>query len=144
MKRYSHRCARRWSAATKQAWNRSSSKRNGRAMLWEVDIYPLAGQPNLLARRVAADAADLGLGRELCVDAARGYLIQGQLSREQIDQIAQSLLVDAVVERAVIGKPGEAGLSQPPAGFDRLIHVLPKPGVMDPVAQSALAAVSDL
>ena len=60
-------------------------------MLWEVDIYPAAGQPNLLARRVAADAADLGFGRELCIDAARGYLIQGQLSREQIDRIAQSL-----------------------------------------------------
>ena len=44
----------------------------------------------------------------------------------------------------MIGKPGEAGLSQPPEGFDRLVHVLPKPGVMDPVAQSALAAVGDL
>ncbi len=48
-------------------------------MLWEVDIYPNEGQPNLAARRVAADAADLGLAADLAVTAAYGYLIQGDL-----------------------------------------------------------------
>ena len=35
-------------------------------------------------------------------------------------------------------------LAEPPPGGGHVIHVLPKPGVMDPVAQSALAAIADL
>ncbi len=38
-------------------------------MLWEVDIYPKPGLPDLMARGVVADAADLGLGSELAVGA---------------------------------------------------------------------------
>jgi phosphoribosylformylglycinamidine synthase II len=113
-------------------------------MLWEVDIYPANGQPDLAGQRVAADAADLGLSADVRIGAARGYLLQGKLDREQISRLADELLVDNVVERWVSGRPGNASLSDPPAGFDRLIHVLPKPGVMDPVAQSALAAIADL
>jgi len=113
-------------------------------MLWEVDIYPIAGQPDLEAARVMADAVDLGLPRALEVSAARGYLIEGKLDRAQVDRIVGDLLLDSVVERAIVGRVGEASLSAPPAGRDRLVHVLPKPGVMDPVAQSALSAIAAL
>lgn len=113
-------------------------------MLWEVDIYPAAGEPDLPARRIAADAADLGLGTQLHVSAARGYLIQGRFDRSQICRLAAELLSDPVVERAVVGPAGDAELAVPPRPGSRLIHVLPKPGVMDPVAQSALAAMAGL
>src|SRR5687768_6730695 len=113
-------------------------------MLWEVDIYPAKGEPDLIGRRVAADAADLGLGTGLSVSAARGYLIQGELELEQVRGIADRLLADQVVERTVVGRVGEASLFTPPDGRRRLVHVLPKPGVMDPVAQSAAAAMRDL
>ena len=45
-------------------------------MLWEVDIYPAPGQPDLLGRPIATAAAELGLAADLKVFAARGYLIQ--------------------------------------------------------------------
>ncbi len=48
-------------------------------MLWEVDIYPLAGQPDRTAHSVAAAAADVGIMADLPLAAARGYLIQGDL-----------------------------------------------------------------
>jgi len=188
-------------------------------MLWEVDIHPAEGYPDLVGRRLSADAADLGLvGVE--VRAANGYLIQGPLQQTDIQRIAQELLADSVVERWVaapvgdpqlldppavaaiegrgqkaedgvaagrlIGPPhpaspstppvspargeadtvplpsaGEGGLAQARPGEGdqtpsspeitfgqarqpRLVHVLPKPGVMDPVAQSALAAIRQL
>jgi len=113
-------------------------------MLWEVDIYPAEGQPDLIARQVAASAVDLGIARDLAVTAARGYLIQGNLDAAQVTQIAHELLVDAVVERTVVAPVGDATLARTPDGCPRLIHVLPKPGVMDPVAQSAIAAIGDL
>ncbi len=112
-------------------------------MLWEVDIYPAAGQPDLIGARVAADAADLGLSSDLRVASAHGYLIQGDLNRGQIELLARELLADGVVETFVAATTGDPALAQPPHGEQRVVHVLPKPGVMDPVAQSALAAIAD-
>ena len=113
-------------------------------MLWEVDIYPLSGHPDRTALGVAAQAADVGILADLRLVAARGYLIQGELSRADVERAAHELLVDTVVERCVIGQPGDADLLESPSGLPRLLHVLPKPGVMDPVAQSTLGALADL
>jgi len=52
-------------------------------------------------------------------------------------------LVDPVVERGVLGEVGDTSLVEPPKEAGLLVHVLPKPGVMDPVAQSAVAAIAD-
>lgn len=112
-------------------------------MLWEVDIYPSPGQPDRAGQKVALEAAELHLANNLSVAAASGYLIEGDLDRSQIDRLAANLLADRIVERTQIAPVGDASLQQPPAGFQQLVHVLPKPGVMDPVAQSALAAIGE-
>jgi phosphoribosylformylglycinamidine synthase len=116
-------------------------------MLWEVDIYPAEGQPDLVGRRVAADAADLGLtdrqGGRVAVAAGYGYLIEGDLSEADVKRLAAELLSDRIVERTVVGRVGDPLLAKPPNGHSLLVHVLPKPGVMDPVAQSAQAAIAD-
>ncbi|HEX7446379.1 MAG TPA: AIR synthase-related protein, partial [Pirellulales bacterium] len=135
-------------------------------MLWQVDIYPAMGQPDLVAARLAADAADLRLAAQLRVAAGRGYLIEGDLQETDVLRLAKELLADAVVERTVVAPAGDARLNDPPDGLDvaqsrlslressdsfaerkttmvHLVYVLPKPGVMDPVAQSAQAAIAD-
>jgi phosphoribosylformylglycinamidine synthase len=112
-------------------------------MLWEIDIYPAPGLPDLAGQRVAAEAADLGLGRDLSVAAAGGYLIEGAIDREQIERIARELLADGVVERTVIAPVGDPSLAAPPNGQAQLVNVLPKPGVMDPVALSVQNALLD-
>ncbi len=114
--------------------------------LWEIDIHPAQGLPDSAGQRVAADAADLGLGRNLAIRAAHGYLLQGDLDRAQVEWLASQLFSDSVVERTVVAPVGDAVLSQTPdpaAGSPSLIHVLRKPGVMDPVAQSAAQAIAD-
>jgi phosphoribosylformylglycinamidine synthase len=132
-------------------------------MLWEVDIHPADGQPDPLGSQVAAASAELGLAEDLTVAAARGYLIQADLDAAQIRRVADELLTDRVVERAVVAPLGDPELLAPPAkGHPRdavaglsanpqspipnpslLVHVLPKPGVMDPVAQSVQTAIAD-
>jgi phosphoribosylformylglycinamidine synthase subunit PurSL len=113
-------------------------------MLWEVDIYAAEGQPDIGAADVTAAAAELHLGANLAVTSVRGYLIQGDFDRGQVTRIADELLADRVVERTVVAPVGDAALNALPGGCTHWIHVLPKPGVMDPVAQSAMAAIADL
>jgi len=119
-------------------------------MLWEVDIHPSPGQPDRLGMAAALQAVDLGI-RGAKIRSARGFLIEGRLDQGQAQRIAAELLADSVVERALVARAGEAALSAPDPdwapkgnGSPALVHVLPKPGVMDPVAQSALDAIRQL
>ena len=106
--------------------------------LWEVDIHPAPGEPDLLGRSTAAQAHDLGLG-DLSIQAARGFLVQGDLSAADIQRLANELFADLVVERPVVAKVGDANLlvseRSQSASTGNVIHVLPKPGVTDPVAR---------
>jgi phosphoribosylformylglycinamidine synthase II len=116
-------------------------------MLWEIDIHPADGQPDRVAERLVAAAREFGLANDLCVASARGYLVEGEaLDRTKIEKLASNLLVDPVVERADIRQifPSNNGMEGGAVGDATCISVLLKPGVMDPVAQSALAAASDL
>jgi len=103
-------------------------------MLWEVDIFAAGGQPDLGGRDVAAAAAELQLADNLPITSARGYLIQGDLDHAQVVRIADELLADSVVERTVAAPLGDPRLTELPEGRAHWLHVLPKPGVMDPVA----------
>ena len=113
-------------------------------MLWEIDIFPGPAEPDRAARQVALQAAELGLASHLEAATAHGYLVEGNLDQAAIHRIATELLTDTVVERFRALPAGDPHLAECPARLARLVYVLPKPGVMDPVAQSALGAIADL
>jgi phosphoribosylformylglycinamidine synthase len=116
----------------------------GIAMIWQVDIYPAVGEPDRDGVRIAEELRELGLAdRMLMVDAARGFLLEGHLSAPDAQAIAQRLLADPITERTVVGRLGDPALRTPPGERPRLIHVLPKPGVTDPVGLSAEGAIVD-
>jgi len=123
---------------------RATRQRKKHDMLWEVDVYPASGQPDLTATMVSSEAEAAGLPAGACVAAARGYLIQGGVSPENAADLSTMLLADTVVERTITAPVGDALLSQAPPNGARVLHVLPKPGVTDPVAESALRALHDL
>jgi phosphoribosylformylglycinamidine synthase len=126
-------------------------------MLWEIDIHPAEGQIDLTAHQVALSAAEIGIAHDLDVSSARGFLIQGDLDQAQIARLADELLADRVVERPFIAPVGDESLlchsplaprpsplaSSPRPLAPYVIHVLPKPGVMDPVAMSTQSAIAD-
>ncbi len=111
--------------------------------LWEIDIYPVDGQPDRMAQSVASDAVDLGLDESISISAAYGYLVEGQISADHVQRLCQSLLSDDVVERTVAAQVGDDLLNHPPSGQPQVVHVMPKPGVTDPVAESARRAMND-
>lgn len=112
-------------------------------MLWEVDIYPAPGQPDVVAEQVRHDGLDLGIHGAWQVAAGRGYLVEGDFTLAQMQRLAEELFADPVVERFVIGQAGDSVLLEPPSPEMQPVYVLPKPGVMDPVAMSAAAAIED-
>lgn len=113
-------------------------------MLWEVDITPLPGHPDADGQRVSREADDMGIASDLVVRSARGYLLQGNLDHSQVTTLARTLLADHVVEAVHFAPVGDESFSTFPAGCTTVLHVLRKPGVMDPVAQSAERAIRDL
>jgi phosphoribosylformylglycinamidine synthase len=77
-------------------------------------------------------------GSALVTGAARGWLLEGLLTREAAERLMRELLVDSLIETGVLGKLNGH------MGEGRLATVLYKPGVMDPAALSVVDAARDL
>jgi phosphoribosylformylglycinamidine synthase len=108
-------------------------------MLWEIEVRPRGYDAECARVREDFELLAHGRGGHAPVNAsAHGYLIEGDLTREQAGRLAGELLVDAVSETGTVG-----ALNEHQRG-DRLATVLLKPGVMDPVALSVLDAARDL
>jgi phosphoribosylformylglycinamidine synthase II len=74
----------------------------------------------------------------LITGTARGYLIEGEISRPETKRLAEELLVDPLIETGRIGTLNEH--LRP----DHRATVLLKAGVMDPAALSVVEAARDL
>jgi phosphoribosylformylglycinamidine synthase subunit PurSL len=108
-------------------------------MLWHIQIAPAHGHPDRLGDRLAAQAALSGLAGPWSIGTSRGFLIEGSVTETELDRAARDVLVDRVVESHTI-RPSRAGWEGP----GTIVHVLPKPGVTDPEAESALALLRSL
>ena len=108
--------------------------------VWQIDIRTRRGV-NREAERVMREAREVGLAPALRVDATRGFLLQSQLGRDAIVDVAHQVLADHVTESVEVAPAGDATIDAPPWSGAELIYVLPLPGVMDPVAQSTESAL---
>ncbi|MDA1016243.1 MAG: phosphoribosylformylglycinamidine synthase subunit PurL [Planctomycetota bacterium] len=116
-------------------------------MLWEVEIHPATGMTDREGQRVLGQCRELGVETVAAVRTARSYLLQGDLTRDDVTQTAASLLVDAVVETFDVRELGERATesdSLTNASNARLLNVLYKPGVTDNVAETARKALVGL
>ena len=111
--------------------------------LWQIDIYPAEGQIDRESIRTCEEISELGLGSDLTLSVAKGFLIQGNFALDEARRLADTLLCDGVTERSIVAIAGQEALNQPPGQQTTLVNVLPKPGVMDPVASSTVGAARD-
>ena len=79
---------------------------------------------------------DAGLEGVERVIASRLFFLEGDLSSEDAERVARTLLVDPVIETSTVCSEGR---EPPPAQPEACFEIHPRPGVMDPVAQSTLA-----
>ncbi len=99
-----------------------------------IEVRPRPGESDPRGAAACRDAQTLGLPRGPSrIDSAAVYLIEGELTPQQVRQLADDLLADPVTEVAAVG----AGDTGPGA----VIEVHPLPGVMDPDAEAIESAV---
>ena len=113
--------------------------------LWQVDIRPADGQPDSLGVQAESAARELGISNRLEIQGIHGFLVQGSLDAASASRMARDFLADPIAQRvqtAIVGDPKLSAYSA--SGPSQLVHVLLKPGVMDPVAQSTLHMLKGL
>ena len=112
-------------------------------MLWEVDVHPR--EANAAVHSLIAAAGDLGITLATA-HVATGWLIEGDFDQPTVEQLAQRLLTDPVTEVCRVAAVDAPDLLAAPPGMATedflVVHVLPKPGVTDPAAESAREAMT--
>jgi len=113
-------------------------------MLWEVDVSLRDAAADHAAGEVVAGAAALGLDRCTAARTAAGWLVEGDLSRADLERLAATLLVDPVSETFTVAEAGASELAAAVGSLPTVVHVLPRPGVTDPAGLTAAEALAML
>lgn len=115
-------------------------------MTYEVEVFSRPSLVDAPGRAAAAQAREIGLTGIDDVAATRVYFLKADFAADDAHRVAKALLADPVSEVYRLRAEGGAWSGSPPADLAgrRALLVTAKPGVMDPVEASLLAAVKDL
>jgi phosphoribosylformylglycinamidine synthase len=107
---------------------------------WRFEVLNRPGFSDVHGNGVLDDIRELGITSIEAVQSAKVFLIEGEFEADFAQRVAKELLADPVCEQYYLGR------SSAPAGLARatLIEVHLKSGVTDPVAESVMAAISDM
>jgi len=107
-------------------------------MIWRVEVRVKEGFLDTQGQSIARDITDLGLGVSQ-VRVVAVFLLEGNISREEIKLISDELLVDPIVEQYSFD------LKLPlQSSTHHVIEIAYNPGVMDPVEASTIKGICDL
>ena len=108
--------------------------------LWQIDIYPADGQIDREAIRTRKKSPNWDSARMSRSRLPRAFWCKAILHATRRFVWPTRCLCDSVTERSVVAIAGQDILIEPPGEQTTLVNVLPKPGVMDPVAASTVGA----
>ena len=99
---------------------------------WRVEVFRRAAIGDPEGAHLAAAMGELGLPRAAELRVAKGYLLSPGYGRAEVEEIAAQVLADPVVNEVRVLAPRCA----PQTGAAQRVLVMPRPGVMDPVAHT--------
>ncbi len=114
----------------------TADQHNQVSQQWHIRVRPRGPQFDGHGRDVLTDIRQLGLVHIEGVESSRIYFLSGRLAESDVRRIAQELVEDPVVETFTVAL-GFSGRDD----RESAIEIHPRPGVMNPVAQSALEAI---
>ncbi len=109
---------------------------------WRIDVLARPEQPDPMGLSALRALRSAGLDGVQDVRSRRGYLLGADLPEAQVRTFARAVLCDPVIDTFVVHAP-DAAAQVPPRGT-RMVAVVPRPGVTDPVAHSLQKALADL
>ena len=107
---------------------------------WRFEISSKQGFPDVHGKDVLEDIRQLNIDSVKDVISEKVFLIEGDFDQAFAERVAKELLSDTVCQDWYIGKSGVPAGPMPAT----LIEVHLKSGVTDPVAESVMAALSDM
>ena len=110
-------------------------------VIHRVEVRPRRGHHDPRGQSVQRAIESLGLARQpRKVEHASVYLIEGALTSQEMDRVANELLADCVTQAAEIHASNRASRPTVAPGA-AVVEVHPLPGVTDPAAESVQAAI---
>lgn len=113
------------------------------SVVWQVDIFPREGLVDRIGEKISQDLRDANWPQPFPVQGARGFLLQSSEDRETIVRAAELTLIDPIVERMEVRDAAETADKGDKRIASTVVHVLLKPGVTDPEAESAHRAMQE-
>lgn len=127
-------------------------------MFWRVEIKDKEGVFDALGAGIEKDIFDFGIKSVSKVSVRHVYLLEGNVSKEDVQRICEELLVDKIVQEYSLSnneQPNcpdlpdvtclpQAGLPAAGRRWSAGIEIAYNPGVMDPVEFSTLKGIGDL
>lgn len=104
-------------------------------MIWRIDVFSKEAEENI---EFKSQIKDLGF-KDFSLITRKIYFIDAELKLSRIEQIAEQLLIDPIIEKYSI----QAGIFTKKPSQQELMVVY-HPGVFDSVAESLKKAISDL
>ena len=113
-------------------------------MQYRIEVIHKQDCPDPAGLSALADMRDLGIEGAADVHVVGVFLVDGQLSEDDVHALARELFCDPVVQQYRLCGPDQEEWPWAEGGKVHGIEVKRKPGVMDPVQQSALKGARDL
>ena len=108
-------------------------------MIWRVEVRQKDGILDSTGQSIARDITDLRLGEVSQVRVVSVFLLEGNISREEIKRIGDELLIDPIVAQYSFD------LKLPlQSSTHHVVEIAYNPGVMDPVEASTIKGIRDL
>jgi phosphoribosylformylglycinamidine synthase len=107
---------------------------------WRFEVFNRSGFSDVHGNSILEEIKEFGISSVEAVQSAKVFLIEADFGDDFAQRVGKELLSDPVCEEYYIGRSG------PPAGLAKatLIEVHLKSGVTDPVAESVMAALTDM
>ena len=120
-------------------------------MFWKIEVKDKPGIFDAVGVGIKRDIFDLGIESVQQVRFIQVYILQGNLSRIEVEKICSELLADGISQDYSIKKLGDGSIffNENRLSKNRTvplfsIEVAYNPGVMDPVQESTLKGIRDL
>ncbi|HTY45953.1 MAG TPA: phosphoribosylformylglycinamidine synthase subunit PurL [Patescibacteria group bacterium] len=110
-------------------------------MVWKIEIKDKQGIFDSVGEGIKKDILDLGIKTVQEVRFAQVYLLEGDLSGDQLKKICEELITDNIVQEYAVNPRLEPSGR---AAKEQVVEVAYNPGVMDPAEESVRKGIKDL